>query len=402
MSSHWAHLPGCYSEAEAARDEAEARLEMEQSAATAKRQVIQVVSGFRPDVDGMGDYARHLAEEMWRQSGAESEIVVLRRPRNGGEAGSRVGWRVIYADSATGEGLSGLLRERMRAMPEARVLLHYGPYAYTSDGLPLRFAREICELGAGERLAVFFHEMWAHGWPWRRAFWTRGNQMRAVRALLASARMGFSSSGMYLSWLEGMNDAATPLRQVRIFSNMGELERPLPLSERERQLVVFGQRETRVGFYRQYGGRLARLCRILGLDRIVDVGSGVSAGIPARIGDLPVERAGFLSEGDASALMATSVAGVVRYWPDKWEKSGVLASYQAHGMVPLIARRGMEGFRAFEAMPFALVGDVLRRREAMSASEMQTLADRGHEFYRREVALARAAERVIAGLADGK
>lgn len=45
---------------------------MAEIAATAKQQVIQVVSGFYPDVDGMGDYARHLAEEMWRQAGAVS------------------------------------------------------------------------------------------------------------------------------------------------------------------------------------------------------------------------------------------------------------------------------------------------------------------------------------------
>lgn len=63
-----------------------------------------------------------------------------------------------YPEAATGEALVAVLHERMRAMPEARMLLHYGPYAYTSDGMPLRLARQICELGAEKRLAVFFHE----------------------------------------------------------------------------------------------------------------------------------------------------------------------------------------------------------------------------------------------------
>ncbi len=356
--------------------------------------LIQVVSGFRPDVDGMGDYARHLAEELWRQSKITSTIVVFRRPETGTQAGNGDGWSVCYTSEASPEVLVAELQEQMRSMPMARLLLHYGPYAYTSNGIPMSFANEMARLGKDTPIVVFFHEMWAHGWPWRRAFWTRRSQIDAVRTLLAASRVGLSSSSLYLKRLSSMNEMQRPLAQVKIFSNMGSVEQPMPLQKRERRLVVFGQIATRVRLYRQFGRHLEKLCGILRLDSVLDVGSGESGEIPMRVGSLPVARMGFLSEAEASNLLATSVAGVLRYEPSKWEKSGVLASYQAHGMVPVIAPSSMEGFRPFEGMPFTLIGDLLRRGEPTREDEMQALADRAHGFYQREVSLARAAERI--------
>jgi hypothetical protein len=371
----------------------------EAESATAERRLIQVVSGFRPDVDGMGDYARHLAEELWRRHGIASEMVVFHRPDNGAETGVGEGWRVRYAEAATGEALVAAVQERMREMPQAHLLLHYGPYAYTGNGRPLHFAEAMAKLGADGRLAVFFHEMWARGWPWKRAFWTQGNQVRAVRALIGASHVGFTSSELFRRWMEPLNGRRTPLEQVRIFSNMGEVERPLPLREREPRLVVFGQRETRLRLYREYRRELEQLCRILGLERIVDAGSGTAA-IPERVGAIALERVGFLSEAEASRLLATSVAGVVCYAPVVWEKSGVLATYQAHGMVPVVAARWMQGFRATAETPFALIGQLVRCA-AMSADQMQALADRAYVFYQREVALRRAAEKVRGALWRG-
>lgn len=371
---------------------------MTENRAMTDRHLIQVVSGFRPDVDGMGDYARHLAEELWRQAQVSSTILVFHRPKNGTEVADGEGWSVCYPPTASAQSLAAELQRQMQLKPQARVLLHYGPYAYSDDGMPLRFAESMAGLSADRRLTVFFHELWARGWPWKRAFWTRSNQLRAVRTLLAASRLGLSSSALYLNRLRSILEVQKPLVQVRIFSNIGEVERPLPLRKREPRLVVFGQIATRIRLYRQYGKQLEKLCSILHLESVVDAGSGESEAIPERIGSLPLKRRGFLSEEAASNLLATSVAGVLHYGPIAWEKSGVVAAYQAHGMLPIIAPRVMEGFRPFPGMPFALIGDLLRKREPMRLEEMQALADQAHGFYCQEVALAQAALRITTAL----
>ena len=204
--------------------------------------------------------------------------------------------------------------------------------------------------------------------------------MDATRRLLRAAGVGFTSCVIHRKRLLGLNRTETPLAQARIFSNVDELERTLPITERERQLVIFGQLSTRVRLYREFAERL---------DGIVDAGSGSDAAIPLKLGEFRVVRTGFLSEAEASALLGRSVAGVVRYGPIAWEKSGVLAAYQAHGMVPVIAEPGREGFRAFSGMPFALFGDLLAKEDGIRDAEMQELAACGHRFYIEVVALAR-------------
>ena len=348
----------------------------------------------------MGDFAKHLSEELWRQSRIDSEIVVFRKPTNRVATEHGSGWHVRYAESATTQALIDCVMEQMRADKDAPVLLHYGPYAYSSDGIPAHFAEAIGKLGEDGRLVVFFHEMWAQGWPWKRAFWTRQSQRRAVQKLLASSRCAFTSSDLYMRRLQQENGIERPLKQIRIFSNIGELEHPLPLSQREPRLVVFGQFPMRARLYRNSEKRLELLCHLLQLRGIVDAGSGEGAAIPRRIGSIPVERIGFLGERKASELMATSVAGVVRYGPSMWEKSGVLAAYRAHGMLPVVQSSERKQLHNIAGIPILVMEDLLQRDAKMSHREMQLFADHSHACYLQDTSLRKAAERIAAAIAS--
>ncbi len=301
--------------------------------------IIQIVSGFAPDVDGMGDYSRRLAIELWRQRQIRSHIVVYRRPVSSGTTPLEDSYSISYPKSATAEGCLQHVFELIASGNPPPVLLHWGPYAYTSNGLPLPFTSMLKQLSEKVRLHTLFHETWAHGWPWRRAFWTRRNQREAARRILACSHASLTSSEFFHRMLDRLQAGNAPITTVKIFSNIGEIHDPKPLSARTRRLVVFGQETTREGLYRNHAEKLQAVVRNLRLERILDVGSGESARIPSQLGAIPVERAGFMSESSLSALLADSVAGVLQYRPEVWEKSGVLAAYQAHGVVPILAPR---------------------------------------------------------------
>ncbi len=352
--------------------------------------IIQIVSGFAPDVDGMGDYSRRLAIELWRQRQIRSHIVVYRRPVSSGTTPLEDSYSISYPKSATAEGCLQHVFELIASGNPPPVLLHWGPYAYTSNGLPLPFTSMVEQLSEKVRLHTLFHETWAHGWPWRRAFWTRRNQREAACRILSCSNASFTSSDFYHRRLDRLQAGNAPITTVRIFSNIGEIRDPKPLRERARRLVVFGQKTTREGLYRNHAEKIQAVVRNLRLESIVDVGSGESKLIPSLVGTIPVERVGYLSESSLSALLADSVAGVLQYGAEVWEKSGVLAAYQAHGVVPILAPRVRDSFRPFPDMPFVLIEDVSRPRHSLDETTLQAIADRIHAYYRSQVSVDRA------------
>jgi hypothetical protein len=362
--------------------------------------LIQIVSGFLPDVDGMGDFSRRLAEELWRQKQIRSSIVVYRRPCQGGVVPESDAYQVSYPDAAEPENCYKHIFKLLGSSASQPVLLHWGPYAYTSNGLPSPFADMIENLSQRVRLLTLFHETWAHGWPWKRAFWTARNQRAAVEQILQSSAAAFTSSEFFQRRLDSFHVGHVPIARLRIFSNIGEIINPKPLQQRTRRLVVFGQKNTREALYRNHAKRLQTAIRNLGLKSILDVGSGHSSLIPDHLGDIPVERAGYLSEAHLSELLSDSVGGALQYGSEVWEKSGVLATYQSHGMVPILAPRVKDSFRPFPEMPFVLLKDISHARHRMDEKDLQLLADRCHRYYMKEVCVQHAAAQIASCMAD--
>lgn len=356
--------------------------------------LIQIVSGFAPDVDGMGDFSRRLADELWKQKHIRSHIVVYRRPRQAAVAPEAESYRVSYPDTATPEDCYRHVVELVGSSVSRPVLLHWGPYAYTSDGLPVPFAEMIKNLSRRVRLLTLFHETWAQDWPWKRAFWTAHSQRAAVERILQSSTAAFTSSIFFERRLDTLNVGDVPIGRLRIFSNIGEISDPKPLRARTRRLVVFGQKNTREALFRNHAKRLQSAIRNLGLDSILDVGSGNSSLIPDHLGTTPVERAGYLSETRLSELLSDSVGGALQYGSEVWEKSGVLATYQSHGMVPILAPRVKDSFRPFPEMPFVLLKDLSHARHRMDEKDLQLLADRSYRYYMKEVSVDRAVEQI--------
>jgi hypothetical protein len=102
-----------------------------------------------------------------------------------------------------------------------------------------------------------------------------------------------------------------------------------------------------------------------------------------------------MDEHQLSDLMADSVAGVVGYWPDVWEKSGVIAAYQAHALLPILVELEPRNIPAPTYLPYILADDIsgLATVNGMvSDASMQQIADAAHNYYMIHQSVHRCAE----------
>jgi hypothetical protein len=274
-------------------------------------------------------------------------------------------------------------------------LLHYGPYGYSGDGLPNQFTDVVQKLGGDMRLLIFFHELVASGMPWQRAFWTKGVQKRSAVRLMEVADVAFTSNTKYRQVLESLNKAHRELIQIPIFSNVGEPNNLRPLRDRERTLVVFGQLATRLRLYNKHRQMLERICQRLRIEKVVDVGSGTSSEIPLTIGGGQIVRAGWMEDQPMSDLMANSSAGIISYWPDIWEKSGVMAAYLAHALVPILVPFGKRSIPEPDFVPYVSAEKIDRLAssdDSVSDARLQAIADAAHDYYQRNQSLSHSTE----------
>jgi hypothetical protein len=371
----------------------------------AENSLLQIVSGFMPDVDGMGDMARRLGEALWSQHGIRSHFLVYRKPRAPLDPALIAPNTISYLDEPSPQALLQAIDSLQKQQRFQSLLLHYGPYAYTPNGQPTPITVAIESLAkrvnagrvnAGRvNLLVFFHETYAFGKPWKRAFWTRREQKACLGRLMRCARMAFTSNSKYVGMLEELDSTEGRLIKAPVISNVGEPANLPPLIERPRQLMIFGQLANRIRLYKEHGAALEKICRVLRIERVLDVGSGNSPVIPQAIDRAEVKRLGFMNDADASAAMASCIAGVICYWPDVWEKSGVMAAYEAHAMVPILV--DLDRRRTPEpANPPYVSTEAIARLAGKSDSEinaeLQAIADHAHAYYAANQSVSRCAE----------
>jgi hypothetical protein len=341
--------------------------------------ILQIVSGFKPSVDGMGDFARKLGDKLWERHQIRSHFVVYRTPATPFDAKEISPNTISYATDVSLDALSRAIEGSLLSGSFDSVLLHYGSYAYSSNGRPDAFVRMISQFAKSTRFLIFFHELYAIGMPWRRAFWTMREQKQSVGDLVAGAAALFTSNARYVEQLSGFDRRGIPITKIPIFSNIGEPQLLRPLHQRTRQLIIFGQLPTRLRLYRRH--------RKLGIESVVDVGSGKSPQIPTQLGGAQVRSAGWMEDRQLSDLMADSMAGIIVYWPDRWEKSGVIAAYQAHAVVPILVELEAGRSKSQPFVPYLLPREIAKLAATagnrVPDAKIQQIADAAHDQYQK-------------------
>jgi len=215
--------------------------------------------------------------------------------------------------------------------PAPRLLLQLSIYGYQRRGLPWSLLPLLA--GARQRgtwVAVHFHETWVHRAPLlSSARWLAPWQRQLCRRLLLQADLAVFNT--LPAWTWGQAQVGTRAVLVPSFSNVGE-PAIVPAHElRPRRLVVFGGTAAKTAVYRRLGPALSAMLGRGVLDEVLDIGPPGAA----RAAGFAVSERGLLPVVEVSGLLLQSRFGA---FDTPWgvaTKSGVLAAYAAHGVVPV-------------------------------------------------------------------
>ncbi|MGN6552939.1 MAG: glycosyltransferase family 1 protein [Verrucomicrobiota bacterium] len=300
--------------------------------------LLQIVPHLPPTVSGVGDYALILARALRERHDLQTTFAVAHPSREGTE---HDGFAVIPLPHAAA------ILSRLAHLFE-RVLLHYVGYGYHERGCPIWLVRGLgsshlarsTKKGARSvaPLITMFHELFAFGPPWRSSFWTHPIQRWICCRLARQSLSCVTNRTQSVRALEDMRQL-NGVKHLPVFSNVGELRELPSLAGRNRRMVLFGGEGWRRTAITKDLAALQQACRALGITEIIEIGPGNTP--KPEIG-ISWRAEGCLSPSEISHRMRDAVAGFLSYPTHCLGKSGILAAYAAHGLMPVLPARCMQ------------------------------------------------------------
>ncbi|HEV2135919.1 MAG TPA: hypothetical protein VGR47_16900 [Terracidiphilus sp.] len=291
--------------------------------------LIQVVPRIRPGRCGITDHGIALAHELQTEFGVSTAFVAL-----GGCDPGDLTFPVFESTAAK-------LLDTCSSLNNGRagtVLVHLSGYGYSPDGIPDRLAKALEQLRASGqfRIAVYCHELFAVGPPWKSAFWYSHRQQKAVREIGTLCELIVTNTSHHANWLKRQlgKPSADSLKLLPVFSTVGEAHEPMPFDRRNQVMAVFGLPGTRRNAYAQLGA-LSEMLNSIGITQFLDIGP--SSEVPGEINGITVARMGELSVADLARMLSSCMYGFVHHPSFCLAKSSIFAGYCAQGVIPVVA-----------------------------------------------------------------
>ena len=298
--------------------------------------LIQIVPGIRPQLDGIGDYALQLARRLRDDHGIMTSFLVGNPDWQGSEVEG------FPASAVTQQSSTSLVEsvghiEATAGEHDVQILAQFGVYGYAKRGCPYWFVEgwEALQKSRPYRMHVAFHELENSSWkPWSSTFWVSRIQRQLIERIARAASFRYTNTEDHRSRLESWGVGRIAL--IPNFSTLGEPREYPAFERRAKNIIIFGRPTQRQWTYEKGAHVLGPLCRILEIDRILDIGSPISGGVPSEVSGIPVTQYGKLSEGEVNTSMASSVASFMYYPIPVVLKSSVFATSAAFGTVPFV------------------------------------------------------------------
>ncbi len=299
-------------------------------------QITTIVPHLPPAINGVGDHALRLANQFQQDFGVHSKFIV------GNPIWQDTGVIAPFQAQAvsTRTQVDLLARLEQTGVPSSILLLHYVPHGYASKACPFWLVEGLEAWRTqfpNSRLLTFFHELYALDWhrPWSSDFWLSPVQQHLTARLAQLSDACFTSTECYVRQLYRLSHGKhAEVPSLPIFSNVGELTTVLPLAQRQRQLIIFGQCHSKGRIYQESSFLLKQICQALSIETILDIGPSTGFA-PAQINGVSIQELGKLPVTEISQILSQSVAGFLTYDPCRLSKSGIFAAYCAHGLLPI-------------------------------------------------------------------
>jgi len=339
--------------------------------------ITKIVPRLPSAIDGVGDYSLNLACQLRQDFGIEMHFIVSDPTWTG--ATHIEGFLVSKITVHSTDTLLSLLPSDRAAT----VLLHYVGYGYAKRGCPVWLVNGLQRwrtASTDRRLVTMFHEIYASGSPWTSTFWLSPLQRNLAARLVRLSDRCLTSKQSYGDILTYLSQGKhTHIPCLPVFSNIGEPERVLPLTERQRQLVVFGGREKRRRVYQNSWSVLSHTCQYLEIEEILDIGTPTQLAL-STIDGVPILEMGQQSAAEICSILSNSLVGFFDYPTDFLAKSTIFAAYCTHGVLPVSARCTALPVDGIEQGKHYWFPDN-QATDLKSVTQMQAIANNAYNWY---------------------
>lgn len=355
--------------------------------------LLQVVPRRSRRPEGIRDYARLLADEVWRSSGIETVFVSGTPLPESEQLQDRWTTHTVAARSK-----SALLEAIESAGSFGRMLIHASGYGYANRGAPLWLAAGLETWKArhqGIPTNVLFHELSASTVkPWQSSFWLSPLQASVSRRIARMSDAAFCTTTPFANevsaWLGGR-----PVKAVPVFSTVGEVETIVTTSARPRVLVTFGTPKVRDRVYVEGAERLRSVVDQLGVEQIWDIG-GRNAPMPEAVGPARIAARGRCEAEDICEMFAKAAFGIVDYPALYLQKSTVCAAFAGLGVIPILLRER----HSKSGAGFTCLGHDIGISE-VTPSRLKAIQQKNFDTYHNQSAISVVARQLAEALADG-
>jgi hypothetical protein len=337
--------------------------------------LIQIVPGIFPQIDGIGDHALKLAQQLRARHGILTTFVVCDPGWKGNP--EHDGFPIVCVTQRT----SGALLKTLAGcdMENTPILVHFSVYGYQKRGCPFWFITAM-EQYANQypgMLHAYYHELSVTGAkPWSSAFWVPPIQRSLILRLAKVASGRYTHTEAHRRKLEDWNSGRVSL--IELFSSFHEPV-AFPSRKRNNDLVVFGRAWQRMHTYTTGKKALEMLCACLGIERIIDIGPPIEGHTEATIGGTPVLRCGRLDAHEIDEWMATSIGNFNVYPIALITKSSVFQIASANGNITFLFDDSQQEF----SCPGLEAGvDYIPVTTEASVLALPPLNELGEEVYR--------------------
>lgn len=342
--------------------------------------VMSIIPRLPPLVDGVGDYALHLACQLRKDFGINTHFVVGDPTWVG--VPEIEGFPITQVTVRSASSLLSLLSTNHQN--STTVLLHYVNYGYAKRGCPVWLVDGLqrwLAASANRSLIAMFHEVYAYGFPpWTSSFWLSPIQRNLASRLAQLSDRCLTSRINYAELLYQLSRGKhSQIPTLAVFSTVGEPEQVLPLAERSRKIVVFGGCTHRTKVYQTASTQLSHACQLLGIEEIIDIGPPTQLTLSA-VNGVPIVVMGQLSASRVSDILLHSLAGFFDYIPGYLAKSTIFAAYCAYGLLPISARYNPSLSDGIAAGEHYWIPEERGSGLAL-IEELQAIADNAHAWY---------------------
>lgn len=342
--------------------------------------ILSIVTGLPPAIDGVGDYAAILAKALTDRHHIATQFITCNI--NQLKISAELKFTPLQLPQRNRDILLNLLD---RHADLDTLLLHYVGYGYAKRGCPVWLVdalRQWRRAKPTRKLATMFHEVYATArQPWNSQFWTSPLQQKLAKDLIDLSDLVFTSTQMYvdrINKLSNKHQGQIPI--LPIFSTIGESRAShISFADRQPWLVTFGNSQSRQATYTDSFEQLGAICQQLAITEIYDIGSK-STEIARDLPGVKVNRMGILPAAEISDLLSRARVGFLNYPTTYLAKSTIFAAYTSHRVCPIFDRQNIapnpDGIM-FEQHYWAQQQPTAR----LDLATAEAIAERAHSWY---------------------